>query len=368
MKKLFKYPLVLFFALFLLGFFLIDFFSPPKAFSEFENKELAQKPSFSFSSFFANRYFSQYESYVNDQFFLRDEWISLRSRSESVLGKLENNGILYGKDGYLFERFFTYDENRFENNLDLLKNFAAQMNKTPVTFAVIPNSYEIYPENLPAKAAMAPQQTAILSAYETMPENVRTVDLTPRLTSRKDSGLFYKTDHHWTTRGAYEAYQALYEHASLPEDLPEHTVSDFYGTYYSKAKNPSILPDTLSYYDFSVDSVTINGEAVDGLYDLQQFTKRDKYAGFLWGNKGLSVIKSEAYTQNQKKVLLIKDSFGNSFAPFLLGSFSQVYLVDLRSYNQDIYALIESENFDEILILYSFMNLSTDASIAKLKR
>ena len=97
MKKILKFPLVWLFFLFLFGYMIFDISQYNKTFSELENRELAQRPTFTLSSFYNNKFSPKYESYINDQFVLRDQWITLKSWSESLLGKIENNGICTGK-------------------------------------------------------------------------------------------------------------------------------------------------------------------------------------------------------------------------------------------------------------------------------
>ena len=103
-KELWKHPLVWLFTLFLLVFMATDFFLPDRVYSEFENTKLQQKPKLTWESFFDSSYSTTYETYVNDQFPARDQWITLKAVAEIGLGKKENNNVIYGKDGYLFEK------------------------------------------------------------------------------------------------------------------------------------------------------------------------------------------------------------------------------------------------------------------------
>ena len=81
-------------------------------------------------------------------FLLRDNWISLKSMNEYALGKIENNGIIYGNNGDLFEKFDSLNEKRLINNVEVINNFAEKY-YDKVSLMIIPNSYEIYKENLP---------------------------------------------------------------------------------------------------------------------------------------------------------------------------------------------------------------------------
>ena len=96
-KKLLQYPVVLVFFLFVFGYTLFDLTQTDRVYSEFENKYLAQKPPFTMKAFLNNEWTQDYEEYINDQFVLRDDWITLKSLCETALLKIENNGIAYGR-------------------------------------------------------------------------------------------------------------------------------------------------------------------------------------------------------------------------------------------------------------------------------
>lgn len=114
MQTLKKYPLVFLFAAFLLIVSAANLLTPDREKSELENRPLAQRPKLTATALLAkdqeNKYTQRFETYLNDQFVGRDGWITLKSVSESALGKIENNGIVYGSDNYLFDRYETVDE------------------------------------------------------------------------------------------------------------------------------------------------------------------------------------------------------------------------------------------------------------------
>ena len=156
------------------------------------------------------------------------------------------------------------------------------------------------------------------------------------------------------------------------EDLQPYRqkAEGFYGTFYSKSKLFSAQPDTIDWFDIPVSSVTIDGKEADGLYDRAKFQTRDKYAAFLQGNNGVTVIRSENNLNRQEgktsRLLLIKDSYSNSLAPFFTYSFDEVVVVDPRSI-RGMKELLASETFDRVLVLYNFMNYTSDNNIARLR-
>ncbi len=378
LKKILKYPVVLAFFLFIFLFTAVDLVKPDREYSEFENKYLTQRPEFTLASFLNNEWTSKYETYLNDQFVLRDDWITLKSICESMLLKIENNGIAYGADDYLFEKFTTLAGDslaQFERNVGYEKTFIDTYGETvPITFTIIPNAYMILPEKLPEGLIQVDQAAYTAPIYEAVGDKAQVVDFTGALTAHKDEYIFYRTDHHWTTLGAYYAYAAYVESLGMEpvalDSLSGIEVPDFYGTYFSKAKKFDAVADTITYYPIADAGVIIDGQEADGYYDLSKFEVRDKYAAFLRGNNGYTVIKSGVREvpegQEPSKILVIKDSYANSFVPFLLYNFDEVHVVDLRYSAVSMKELLSTENFDQVLLMYNFMNLVTDTNLYKL--
>ena len=196
----------------------------------------------------------------------------------------------------------------------------------------------------------------------------RFVDVRQTLTAHKDEYIYYRTDHHWTSTGAYYAYKLLCDTLGLtPFDTAAHTVltaDGFYGTHYSKARTPDAEPDTITYYDLpnelTIYSVSGPGQPADGettgLYDTAKLDVYDKYAMFLHGNNGLSRIKGDG----TGRILVIKDSYANCFVPYLTANYADIDVVDFRNYNYGLDKLIADNDYDQLLVLYSFDSFKSD--------
>ncbi|MEM1483995.1 DHHW family protein [Oscillospiraceae bacterium PP1C4] len=386
-----KYPLLILFTVFLLVTAVADMFISRREFSEMENRYLAQRPEFSLSQLFLNEYTPKYEKYVNDQFVGRDQWITLKSVSESAMGKIENNGVVYGRGHYMFENYQTADNRRIQMNIGFLNQFFDQYkDETRITVAVIPNSYQILTDYLPRGLQNIDQKAYVLDSYSRMSKTAKKLDLisamenavndakknNPNSFSGTEDLVYYRTDHHWTTLGSYNAYRAFAQSLGLKAveltDLEQirHEQPDFYGSYYSKCKLFSAVPDKIDYYDIPFTSFTIDGMEKSTLYDESKWSGRDKHAAFLWGNNGVSIIKSNNNLNHvdgkTTRVMLIKDSYGNSFAPFLTYSYDEVYVIDARSLTGKMSELMSQTDFDDVLVMYNFMNFSSDTNIARL--
>ena len=373
MKKILRYPILVMFAVFIAAFSLADWLTPPRNFSELENRYLKQRPKISVQNIFSGEFSSNYEEYINDQFVLRDEWITLKSYSESALLKTENNGIVYGKDGRLFDKYDSLPTEQLQKNLDFLTEFV--QNRDNVSLMIVPSSYEIYSEQLPAGLNLVNQKDIISEIYNKLSNSVQTIDLYPVLNAAKEENIYYRTDHHWTTQGAYLGYQTFCEANGLTaaplDSLTAHEVPGFLGTFFSKCKKAGTPSETLTWYDFPLASVTVDGEQKDTYLDLSALETRDKYGAFLWGNGGKTVLVSEegaAKPESERsRILIIKDSFANCFAPFLTQNYDEVWIVDLRSMPKGLNEMLTQTSFDQILFLYNFTNFASDTNLFRLR-
>ncbi len=194
------------------------------------------------------------------------------------------------------------------------------------------------------------------------------MDVRSTLTDHKGEYLYYRTDHHWTSLGAYYADQQLCDALGLtPFDTAAHTAltaDRFYGTHYSKARTWNAVPDTITWYDLpnqlTIYNVTAAGQPTDGettgLYDTDKLTVYDKYAMFLHGTNGLSRVQGDG----TGKILVIKDSYANCFAPYLTANYADIDVVDFRNYNYGLDKLIADNGYDQILVLYNFDSFKSD--------
>ena len=376
MKKLFKYPLLVLFTVFIVGFTILDIVTPTRTHSEFESN-LSQMPKFSLQNLLNGKFTADYESYVNDQFLLRDEWITLKSYTETLFSKVENNGVIYGKDGYLFEKLTSYDEARLKLNIEAVQKFCEKYPELSIKFALIPNSYEVLSDKLPIASPVLDQTDLINSIYSQV-TSAEKVDVLSALSAHNGEYIYYKTDHHWTTLGAYYAYEKLCDTLGVNKvdinHLTENTVNDFYGTYFSKAKSFTIKPDIIKYYDVNSSMAIMTSDQTGKfipetncatLYDEGKFHTRDKYSAFTYSNNALTVITNNGEYEKER-LLLIKDSYSNSLVPFLSTDYKEIVMVDLR-YMFNISMVLEQYDFDDVLVMYNVSTFTGDVDVVKLK-
>ena len=360
MNKKYSIFLTVLFSLFIGGILVGSFLLPDKEFSELENRYLAKPPKLSVENLETGKFMEDAEDYVNDHIIGRDFWVALKAWSERLSGKQENNGVYFGKEDTLLNRLDEPDP-------DVLQEYAGYVNAlvdnvdVPVYFGIIPSSSEIWSDRLPAGAPTADEKAIIDNLYDTV--QTYTIDLYSALEAHKDEEIYYRTDHHWTSLGAYYGYTALMEAMGMePIPLDESakvTVSDsFYGTIFSTSGVRWVAPDHIDRYisgdGLKVTSYFDSTPTEGSLYVDSYLDKKDKYSSFLGGNQPLCVIQTQH--TDAPKVLVIRDSYTDSLAPFLTQNFSEIHLFDPRMNLNSVKAYVEENQIDQVVVLYSISN------------
>ncbi len=375
MQKLANKIIVIVFIVFLLSLNVLNVLTPDRSFSESENRVLSQFPSLTVKNIMSGKFTSKFESYTSDQFIFKDFWVGLKSDVERFSLKNENNGIFFGEDGFLIEHFKKPNE-ILDNNIEIINYFTEKKPNLPTYLLLVPNSVTIYEDKLPLFANPYDQLKIIKKVKEGLNSNINFIDVYAALNEKKDEYIYFKTDHHWTMRGAYYAYQVLCKDIGITpysfEDFVIEIVSkDFYGTFYSRANNKHLSADFIEVFKpkFNVSydvHYVAEDKSTNTLYELEHLDKKDKYSVFLDGNHPLVTIKTNI--ENNKKLVLFKDSYSHCFIPFLTNHYQEIHVIDLRYYKLDVYDYIDENDISEALFLYNISSFSSDESINWLKR
>ncbi|MDO5111975.1 MAG: DHHW family protein [Clostridia bacterium] len=350
-----------------------NLFSPDRAFSAAENRVLDQKPPFSLRALLLDEpgWTLQFEEYFTDQFVHRDVWVGMKASAERAAGKKENGGVYLAKKDYLIEKPAAITA--VDANVKSVNRFALEAG-VPVYVALLPNSICIYDDLLPRYAADGAQEQVIADAYAAL-ANVTPIELAPVMRAHSGEYIYYRTDHHPTSLGAYYAYTALAQGLGFaPNALDSYTrerVSEsFCGTTRARSGAWWVQPDTIELFSHD-DACTLTtfeeGAATtqDGVYVRENLAKQDQYTVFLGGNHPRQIIEREG---TGKKLLLIKDSFAHCVAPFLTAHYKEIHLLDMRYYRDPVQDYVRKNGIDEVLILYSVNNFETDRNMVFLNR
>lgn len=374
MKK--NYILTIFFIMFIFLFLIISLFNEDKTFSLMENRNLQQIPEINKNKIFDGSFQEEYETYVNDQMILRDNFVKLSTKTKLLLGQKEINDVYINND-YLIEKFNKNNikEDEINKNIEYLKSFIK--NNPNVKIGIIPTASGVLTQYLPIFADKLNEEEYINSIYEQFGRK-NSIDFSTILKEHKEEEIFYKTDHHWTTLGAYYGYLEICKSLNIePITIDKYTSeivdNEFSGMIQSQL-NIDFENDTIVKYvpKFNVQYERILNEdkktISDSLYDYDKLKTKEKYAIFLGGNNAVTRIKTNSETTNGKKLLMIKDSFSHCLVPFLANNYSEIVLLDLRYYMGGVNRFLNNEKFDDIIIMYNLKNFANNAMLVSLNK
>ena len=361
------------FILTLFLFLIINVIVPDREKSVQENRMLVTKPKFRLSSLISGDYDEKFEAYMDDQFVGRDMWRKLKVTVDRIGGSRLENGVYIGTNGQLLEQIEVADENHLAANIKAIKSFSESQSKIPVRVMLVPDAANVLNHSLPALAKPEDQTQMFSMVRKDLGDSVEWIDVSTELNKHKTEKIYYKTDHHWTTLGAFYAFQAAAPSLGIEGDLSgkyvSYAVSDsFNGMLASKSgvnlgekEQIDIYVPTEEDTDLIVDYVD-EGKRSTSLYDSSKLKEKDQYTVFLGGNSSLLDIRT--VSTSTKRLLLVKDSFANSFIPFLTPYYREIVVVDPRYYSGTINDLMDSYRISEVLFLYSGNTFFKDNNIS----
>lgn len=359
-----------------------------REFSPNENRYLEERPKISVDNILSGRFQEDLENYLRDQVIGRDAWITVKTGVEKSIGNTDIGGAYVGKDGYDFEKITPEDVDNtlFRRNVKTVSEYFQVASDTlepeHLSFLLVPTSGLVMADKLPKNARLFDQAKYIDEVQRSM-KDYNFIDVRQELVAHKDEYIYYRTDHHWTTDGAYIAYEKWCDCTgeTYPDrdELEQNVVSDrFRGSLYSKILDADSAYDSIWTYGPADQGafgsygceVTIDGkETKNSCFDESKLSEKDKYAYFFGGNYGEVHIASgsvEKSDQPKKNLLVIKDSFANSFVPFLTQNYDNIYMIDLRYYNEDMQTYLKGHNITDVLVLYNISNFVSDTNIYRL--
>jgi hypothetical protein len=350
---------------------------PKSTFSYIENRSLSTFPKVNFTTIENKKAMDGIENYVSDHFPARVFWVKTKSAFEIAIGKREINDVYISKERFM-QKITDADDEVINGNINGINTFADRYD-LPVYIMLAPTAAGIYTENIPFDAPNLDQKNYIANIYNLLDEKVTPIEVFDDLYSQKDDYIYYRTDHHWTTKGAFIAYENAAEKMGfLPLSIEqfniENAADDFYGSLYSKVLYDNIKADTVDIYHSQtgekvtrVDVFTSLDTAPTELEDVYYrnfLEEKNNYGVFFGGDRPYISIKS---TSEGGKILVIKDSYANCFVPFLTEHFSEVVMLDMRYINISLDEFLDMSEFESVLFLYNTVSFNTDNNLRKLE-
>ncbi|QMV41459.1 DHHW family protein [Cohnella cholangitidis] len=363
-------------ALFLIP--LTFFLMPISRFSELENRTLQDAPKLTWDNVISKKFADEAESFVTDHFPYRGDWVWIKSTVEQLRLQQENNGIFKGKDGYLFEKFAKPDYEKVRRYTEAVKQFAANHPDVDMTFLLAPTSIGMYPDRLPWKAPFYSEAKVNGVIADQLKDSVTFMDGFDFLRPHASESIYYRTDHHWTTLGAYYAYAAYAKRMGWTplgeKDFRIQTVSDsFLGSFHTRSQFSGLKPDPVQAFvpNNPVHSemyIADTDKTAATLYDDSFLRKKDQYSYFMGGVHALTTIKNDLDPQavDLDKLLVLKDSYAHSFIPFLAPHAAEIHVIDVRYYNGNIGDYMSENGIEDVLLLFNTATFVENGEILKI--
>ena len=362
----------------------IWFIAGPKlSYSASEKRYLQKFPDASFEHVKDGTFGKEFETFFADQFPARNMWVGVNAYSILAEGNNGANGVYKCKDGYLINKPVSKD-NGIMKNIGAIEEFHSldAVKNVPATVMLAPSTGYVCEDVLPAIHDKYNDDEYFESVKKSLAQNgIGFTDLRETFKSAYKNGsqLYYKTDHHWNTRGAYTAYRQLCQTLGLKaaeESLfVKEPTEGFYGTTYSSSGFWLTEPDTLEVWNNTRNTdKNIHVKITEGsgsqeygsMFFPDHLKEDDKYPVFIDGNHALTEITNT--NAERGTLVVIKDSFSHCMAPFLAENYKKVVLVDLRYYKmENVSALVQREKPEQLLVLYGIDNLATDTDLVWLQ-
>lgn len=364
------YTIVALFTLIIAGMMCLHIFIPDNQFSPDENRVLASFPSLSIDSILDGSASKSLSKYIQDQFPFRTSFIELRAKVERLEGKSLVNSS-YILDDKIVKQFLLEDTARLEKNAQKVEEFAAKLD-VPVDLILIPTAAFILEDELP-KNHIDTNQADLINMVQSTTNNVNLIRVEQKL-SESSFYPYYKTDHHLTIQGTGLVYSAYKEHLGFNKKdyLYETVGSGFKGTLSSKSGAFWIEGDDISKIANPSNTtnnieVVISEDSLKNTYNSVYFTEnlnsKDMYTYYLDGNH--SLVEINTHQEEKQDILIIRDSYGHTLAPYLIEDYNKITLIDLRYYKGGISELAKS--FDRVLVFYGLESFATDTNLSLLR-
>ena len=344
-----------------------------------ENRALSEMPTLTRESLFGGKFTADFENYLSDRVAFRSKLTDLTAQYESMkgynnFGKIVNTtgdlGVgtttknqLIVLDDRVMEVYFANEKIRDEY-INMINFYAKKL----------PDNINVYSMIIPTQIDFMEfyntigdsEKNSIDYCYSKLDKRITPINIYDTLAQHTDEYIYFRTDHHWTTLGAYYAYNKMAEDLNISKlnikDFEEKSEAPFLGHLYTQAQTPVLSnhADTVYYYPNSINDIDVNPYDIidDQLtpYSAKTFNPEigPNYTLFFAGDHPFIEINTNA--ESDKTLLLIKDSYSNALLPWLMCGYKQILVIDPRTFKQTVSEIIEKYHVDDFLFANYIMS------------
>lgn len=397
-----SYANVIVFFILLVAGGVLSFALPKKNISTAENRKLTHLPRISQESFFAGHLTDSLDLYYADNFPFRDSFVNLAATVTDAYGIRVNDVKIYNiakkenpvqpaittpvagdtvvaavpdsslvdtslADGYTPQSVVIFHDKAYQvfgGTQHSAKKYAAMINTYKETLGDSVNVFCLIPPTstdfyLPSKykGKGNPEQRFASNVFSNLAANVKSVDAWSEINQHIDEYLYFYTDHHWTGRGAYYAYRAFCQSAGfMPYELNQFTRKinkGFLGSLYAMTQDKRLQEnkDSVEFFLLPIKTETYADNLKKPTKTFLFAQKSYSYSVFISGDRPLTRIDTDNKTG--KKILIIKDSYGNAISPYFALHYDQVFIVDYRYFNQSIENLVKENKITDVIFVHN---------------
>ena len=337
-------------------------------FSLNENRQLASFPEFSFSALKDGSYGKQLNEYITDHFFMREKWVSAQAYIKSDMGEKIMNGVYMDNERLLDAEISSRCISG--KNINAINEFFKN-HTGMVYFTAVPTSSGVYGDILPEYLLTNPEKNQINALYNGLTDGIRKIDAYNILRMLNDNYIYYRNDTKLTSYGAYYVYRTViqklgFQPLSYDKYTIKHITSDFRGNLYNKCLYNGTKSDILDIYNYSggaevtgCTAYSNNGMTYRKALNDESFLESgDMYRMYL--GKEEPFIKIKTSVNNEKKLLLIKDSYADCFIQFLIQHYSEIAIISPENMEKPISSFINPDNYEQILFLFGIDSMNNE--------
>lgn len=338
------------------------FVSPATDISESERRKLQQFPELSFSTLMSGKFMKSFETYMTDQFPLRDAFRKLKAKVHFDVYNQSDNGGIYVKEGFVSKIDSEYSESsaeHFTDRMNNLYNMYLKDKNCKVYYSIIPDkNYYLAGEDYPSMD------------YEKLYGKVREdlsymteIDIRDTLSTES----FYYTDTHWRQEKITATAEKIRKAMGMTPlgEYKEENAGDFYGVYYGQSAL-SLPAEPLNYLKNHITdkATTYNYETKKEapVYNMEKLQSLDRYDIFLSGPCSLMDINNPE-GEKGKQLIIFRDSYGSSLAPLLMSDYEKTVLIDTRYISPELIKDYVDFEGSDVLIIYSTMLVNSSQTI-----
>ena len=359
------------FLLLLVALLVFSLLAKDRKFSRVENRNLAGRPELSVDAIKEGRFATETDSYFSDQFFGRDGWIGLNYFVHRVLGQRESGGVYAGRDGRLYMEPVEPNAEALKGSAEAVNTFAATHPDIACRMMLVPGAAAVYEDRLPKGAPVRDQRQDMQDFLSMLDSKVRIIDALSVLETQKSEEIYYRTDHHWTSLGAYRVFQATAAEMGI-DPIGDYeamlVANNFHGTLSSKSGSTSGNDDIYIYEPMGENTTAYvvnypeTKTKTATIFEVDRLLDKDQYTVFFGGNH--PVVEIDTAVSNGRRLIVFKDSYANCFVQFLIPHYERIVMVDPRYCYEKADDLINQYEINEALFLYSADILFRDTDLA----